>query len=113
VATTTDDTSAQTKLWALTKADWKSLIVGVYSSLVTVLIVAVALIATRRLGHVEVSAHWYLGFSVVGLILLTLAWVTRGVKLLTNLIRLVLAAGLAVIVVLGLLFILGEAAGIH
>jgi hypothetical protein len=110
---TKNDETAQTKLWALTKADWKSLIVGVYASLVTVLIVAVALIVTRHLGHIEVSAYWYLGFGVVGVILYALAWVTRNVKWLTFLIRLVLGAGLAAIMVLGLLFILGEAAGIH
>jgi drug/metabolite transporter (DMT)-like permease len=113
VATTKNDPPAQTKLWTLTKADWKSLIVGVYASLVAVLIVAVALIVTRHLGHIEVSAYWYLGFSVVGSILFALAWITRNVRWLTLLIRLVLGAGLAAIMVFGLLFILGEAAGTH
>jgi hypothetical protein len=121
VAATTDSAPAQPGQtvkfsWKLNSADWQSLYVGVIASLVTVMIVAVALVATRHLGHIRLSALDILAISVGPAILAVFALLTNKVsrlKWLTVLILLVIGLDLVGIVGLGLLFIIGDAAGIH
>jgi hypothetical protein len=105
-----------------TRADWRSLYVGVVGSLVTLLIVALALTVTRHLGHVRAPASFYLATSLGPLVLFLIAWRANKVgnrvsrlkwlKRLAGLLVLIAALALAAILGLGVLFIIGEAAGL-
>jgi hypothetical protein len=94
----------------------RGLIVGVIGGLLVVMIVALALIVNRHLGSIRTGAAFYLVIVVVVGVLALLSAVvkpdTKKVGWLSRPIRLILGVVLALIVVLGLLLFLGEAAGI-
>jgi hypothetical protein len=99
--------------WAPSKADWKSLIVGVIGSLVTVVIVAIALIVNRHLGTIRLSAVGYLAIAGCFAVLGTLASVTRKVRVLGTVLVLLFFGVFVLGVVFALLLVVGQAAGIH
>jgi hypothetical protein len=108
----TDDKPPQPSFWAFTSADWKNLVVGLIGSLVTVVIVAVALIVNRHLGSIRLSAVTYLeivgGFAAVGI----LSFATKKVEALSRALLLLFFGAFALGVVFALFLVLGEAAGV-
>jgi hypothetical protein len=114
---TPEENQPQKSFWSsFTAADMRGLIVGVIGGLLVVMIVALALIVNRHLGSIRTSAAFY--FLIVGGVgFLTLLSVvvkpsTKMVGWLSKPIRLILGVVVTLIVVLGLLLFLGEAAGI-
>jgi hypothetical protein len=98
--------------WDIRSADdIRNLLLGVIGGLLVVVIVALALIVNRHLGHLRGSAVFYLAISGGPAVLLLLAVVTNG--WLRKALRVLSGTAVALIVVLGLLLFLGEAAGIH
>jgi len=106
------DAGQQTSFWAsFTMEDMRSLIVGVIGGLLVVMIVALAFIVKRNLGHIRGSAAFYLVLSLSLALLGILSW--RAPKnWVRTAARLLLATVLGLIFVLGTLLFLGEAAGI-
>jgi phage-related holin len=126
--TTTEDRTAQRTQaapfsWRFNKADWKSLFVGVIGSLVTLMIVALALTVTRHLGHVRAPTLFYIATTAGPSALFLLAWRAnklgdkvswlKWLKKLAGALVLIAALALAAIVGFGLLILIGEAAGIR
>ena len=77
----TQDRTRKPSCWAFTEADWKNLVVGVIGGLLVVMIVALALILNRHLGHLKGTAAFYLAICGGPTVLLILSVVIKGVRL--------------------------------